>query len=143
MYDPGADAADRYPDVRIKRVRLEGAVAAYIPSRRLMFISRALDRAGWRSCVAHELVHLDRGDTCVPEDTVAHVKQERAVDNEASRRLIDLAALADALTWALDPREVADALHVDASTVRARIRSLTAEEKDYIERRIAAKGDAA
>jgi hypothetical protein len=61
----------------------------------------------------------------------------------AARRLISLSELADALVWAWHTGEIAETLHVDEDTVCARILGLTAPEKDFIERRVAAKGDAA
>jgi hypothetical protein len=66
-----------------------------------------------------------------------------AADARAARRLVSLDELADALVWSLGYDELAEHLHVDERTVRARTRALTDDEKDYIERRIAARGDAA
>lgn len=120
MYDPGADAAARYPDVRIKRVRLEVARAAFIPARQLILIDRRLGRAGWEACVAHELVHLDRGDQCSHDDDVLHLKQEREVEVEAARRLIPFDRLLAALTFGRDEQQLAQELDVDLELLRVR-----------------------
>lgn len=135
MYDPGADAAERYPDVRIKRVRLEVAKAAFIPARRLILIDRRLGRPGWDACVAHELVHLDRGDRCSHEDDVLHLKQEREVEVEAARRLIPFERLLAALNFGRDEHELAHELDVDLDLLRVRCdrNNLTPAELEQIE----------
>jgi hypothetical protein len=98
-----------------------------------MLVRQGLTQAERRCVVAHEIRHMERGDTsCTPK-----------VHHEAARDLISLEELADALVWCLGYEEVAEHLHVDARTARARINTLTQDEKDYIEGRIAAKGDAA
>lgn len=87
-----------------------------------------------RSTLAHELRHAEaahRGH-CAPA-------VERRVCERAARDLIGIEALADALVWSQDEWEVAEELWVDVETARARIESLTPPEKDYIERRVAAR----
>lgn len=135
VYDPGADAAERYPDITIRRAELPFAHAAYLPRRGLILINRALSRRGWKCALAHELVHLDEGHPQAGSD-VLEIRQEAATDRETARRLITLDALADALRWALGPDEVADELDVEGAVVRNRIRHLTDAEKTYIERRL-------
>ena len=81
-----------------------------------------------RSTLAHELVHLDRGDTaCQP------ARVEREVEEEAARRLIPLRRLVDALLWSQDEGELAEELWVDRSIVRARLDGLTEGERDEVE----------
>lgn len=71
-------------------------------------------------------------------------RQEQAAANRAARALLDrLDDLANALTWALCPEEVADCLHVDVATVRTRVRDLSGNEQDYIDRRLSARDGAA
>lgn len=135
MYDPGADAAERYPDITIRRADLPFAHAAYFPRRGLILINRVLSRRGWRCALAHELVHLDHGHP-EPASDLLERRQEAATDREAARRLISLDDLADALRWALGPDEVADVLDVEAAVVRDRVRHLTDAEKFYIEERL-------
>ncbi len=61
----------------------------------------------------------------------------------AAERLIELDDLVDALRWAICYEEVAEHLHVDRRTVRARMRGLTPDSKDYIERQLAGREGAA
>lgn len=122
------------------------ADAYWEPDERVILIDRRLGQAARRSKLAHELAHIEAGDFCCtvgPDADRLNGRQERKANEIAARRLITLCDLADALIWALDPREVAEVLHVDASTVRARIRSLTAAEKQFIEDHIATREGAA
>jgi hypothetical protein len=97
-------------------------------------LDRHLSQCERRSTLAHEMVHLERGDSAGLSPWHDR-KQERAVDIEAARRLIRIAPLADALAWAADEWEVADVLWVDVATVRTRIRHLTLAERAYIDER--------
>src|SRR5206468_3378224 len=132
---PGRDAAERYPNITIRRADLPFAHAAFFPRRDLILINRLLSRRGWRCALAHELVHLDEGHPQPSSETLER-RQESATDRETARRLISLDELADALRWALGPEEVADELDVDTAVIRTRIRHLTPAEKQYIERRV-------
>jgi hypothetical protein len=114
-YDAGRDLAERYPHVQVERVPLDGALAATIPGRCLILIDVGLDRAGWDSCLAHEIVHLDRDDRCSAGESWFDDKRERAVDLEAARRLITIPALAGALLWDRHPDELAAELGVDTT----------------------------
>lgn len=135
MYDPGADAARRYPHIRIHRRSLGGVDAAAVPARGLIFIERALDLTGWRCAVAHELVHLDLGhDACA--DEALEARQERRCTAEAARRLIPLGALLDALVWSHSISEAADELRVDQQTLCARLDTLDDQERGELERRV-------
>jgi hypothetical protein len=62
------------------------------------------------------------------------------VPGSAGRRLDDFA---DAVAWCPGYDELAEHLHVDERAARTRIVGLTAEEKDHIERRLAAREGAA
>ena len=90
-----------------------------------------LTQAERRSTLAHELVHFERGPT-LPHLTA---REEALVEEIASRRLVDLDDLADAIVWhdghAHD--DMADDLWVDRAMLLARIRSLDPEERAYIE----------
>lgn len=77
-----------------------------------------------RATLAHELEHIRRG-----HGTCQGGREESAVEAAAVRRLIPLDALADALAWSDDPREVADALWVDAGAVLTRVATLTSSER--------------
>lgn len=131
------------PGVRVVVTHLEcGRWGFYDVDDDTIYIDARLTQAERRCTIAHELVHVERGDE--PCLTGWHeAKQERHVDQLAARDLIPLAPLADALGWAENEWEVADVLWVDVATVRTRIGGLTPVEVDYIERRLAAKEEAA
>lgn len=77
-----------------------------------------------RATLTHELVHLERG----PAVRGHEAREERAVEIEAARRLIDLAQLVDAVKWTDDVHELAFELWVDPDTVQIRLRSLPEHE---------------
>lgn len=131
------------PGVRVFVVRLDcGRWGFYDAEQNALYIDSRLNQAERRSTIAHELLHLERGDEpCVTDWHEA--KQERLVDAQTARDLIALAPLADALAWAENEHEVADCLWVDVATVRTRIDRLTATEVRYIEDRLEAKGEVA
>lgn len=76
-----------------------------------------------RCTLAHELIHLERGDTgaCSPAD-------EHAIDREVARRLIPLAALIEGIRWTLDPAELADELWVTDKILAARFERMPEHE---------------
>lgn len=144
-YNPWAHVG-RMHDVLVVLDDLEHAEAYWEPDERVILIDRRLSQVERRCRLAHELAHVEAGDEhCAvgPDGVRLAARQEIRADAAAAFRLIDLNALADALSWALDPAEVAEALHVDARTVRARVRHLTAHEKAYIEQRLRARDGAA
>ncbi|MFT3877168.1 MAG: hypothetical protein QM708_12205 [Propioniciclava sp.] len=55
----------------------------------------------------------------------------------AARKLIAVEDLADALSWSLNPHDVADELWVDISTLEARMTHLNDIEMEYLRRRLA------
>lgn len=93
----------------------------------LVQVSRRLDQAGRRSTIAHELVHLERGP--VSSDPRLRRIEERDVEAEAARRLVDVQHLVSALQWSQWPGEVAEECWVDVATLRARVGHLTSEER--------------
>jgi Zn-dependent peptidase ImmA (M78 family) len=135
------------PDVEVwSGYSLDHADAYWCPDERVILLDRRLTQAERRWHLAHELAHIDRGDECCahgPDADRLGRRQERSADQLAACRLITVDALADALCWCVDIDELAEDLHVDEQTVQARIDALTPEEKDYIERRIAARDGAA
>lgn len=134
MYDPGADAARRYPHITIRPAALRIARAAYFPRRQLILVDEQLDRAGWDASVAHELVHLDRGDRCSADDDVLHIKVERHVELEAARKLIPFDRLLAALSFGRDEHELAQELDVDVDLLRVRCdwNNLTGDEQQAL-----------
>lgn len=94
-----------------------------------------LTQAERRSTLAHELVHLERGQ---PPPHLA-AREEQLVEEIAARRLVGLDDLADAIVWhdgqAHD--DMADDLWVDRAILVARIRALRPDERAYIEEIVA------
>lgn len=135
-YSPWAHVR-HLPDVVVAYDVLEHADAYWEPEQRVILLDSRLTQRARRSCLAHELAHLDRGDEACegPDGDRLSRRQEAAADDLASRRMIPLDDLADAVVWCLGYDEVADHLHVDERTVRARIKGLSVAEKAYIERR--------
>jgi hypothetical protein len=126
LYDPWADLADR-PDLTLAW-RHQRPCGLYYHHERLIALRRGLSVGQARATLAHELVHAERGDVGLA-DEVLDARQELIVSREAARRLIPLAALADAVRLTCHPSEVADMLHVDRGTLRTRVEMLTEDEK--------------
>lgn len=141
-YSPWAHVGTM-PDVEVwTGDRLTYAEAYWVPEQRVILLDAGLGQAARRSCLAHEVAHIEAGDVCCdigPDGGRQSRRQEVRADDRASKRLITLEELADALLWCLGVDELAEYLHVDTRTVRARVRSLTSAEKEDIESRIAAR----
>lgn len=133
-YSPWHDAAERHPAVHIGRVDLRPARGAWIASENVILLERTLARAERNTVLAHELAHIDL-DHAMTGRKWFDRRQERQADALAAHRLIDLDDLADALTWALCPEEVAAELDVTVDVVRRRVLALTDDEKIHIEQR--------
>ncbi|WP_188544493.1 ImmA/IrrE family metallo-endopeptidase [Rhodococcoides trifolii] len=86
-----------------------------------------------RCTLTHEIVHLERGP--VPNDVRLARREETTVDRLTAHRLIALDALIDVLAWnryRVDD-EAAEELWVDLPTLITRVRTLTDEERRYID----------
>jgi Zn-dependent peptidase ImmA (M78 family) len=140
-YNPWAHVQDM-ADVLVAVDHLEHADAYWEPDERVILLDRRLTQRQRRSRLAHELAHMEAGDECCEHGPDGHrlaMRQERRANDTAARRLITIGALAEALLWACDVDELAEDLHVDEDTVRARIDGLTEDELEYIRRRFAAQ----
>lgn len=126
-YDPWRDAAERHPDVVIRRTDCLPAFGAWIEAARVILVEQSLERPARNSVLAHEVAHLDLGHRMTGDGWFDR-RQERQADRLAARRLVTFEALADALTWALTEDEIADYLHVTPDVVRLRFADLTARE---------------
>ncbi|WP_092808103.1 ImmA/IrrE family metallo-endopeptidase [Klenkia marina] len=126
QYDPWADLAGR-ADLTLSW-RHQKPCGQYFHHDRVIALRRGLTGAQARSTLAHELVHAERGDVGL-SDAALDARQELIVQREAARRLIPLAALADAVRWTCHPAEAAELLHVDRGTLRTRLAMLTEAEK--------------
>lgn len=126
-------ALRRLRDVTLVIADLGGGVLGRTDfTSRTITLDHQLLQAERRSTLTHELVHLERG----PVPAGYTVREERAVEVEAARRLITLEQLADAMLWAYDEHELADELWVDVPTVRTRLASLTDAEGRDLNRRL-------
>lgn len=144
-YDPGREAAERYPEWRIVRKPLRGAYGMTVPRLKLIVVDADVTRAGWDCTVAHELEHLDNGERCTLANDVINVRRERAVCLRVARRLVPLDALADIDLFGRHPHDVAEELGVDVDTLRWRIVALKSNpcERVYVNSRLAAREVAA
>lgn len=93
-----------------------------------------------RSTIAHELEHAHRGPA--HPDPVLTAKDEVAVEQAASRKLITIEALGEAMAWSDNIHEIADDLWVDPDMVETRLRHLHPAERHYLRRRLSHKKEA-
>lgn len=134
VWHPWRHAGQHHPEVLIHtRFELPDKVWGLTSGQRIWLCKR-LDQVRRRCTLTHELVHLERGP--VPTDPVGRAKEELAVSIEASRRLITITALTDALLWTREPRELADALWVDYPTLQVRMDHLDPIEVAELEHNV-------
>jgi hypothetical protein len=113
---------DHHHDVEVScRYRLPDRIMGLQLGRRI-WLARGLTQAERRCTLTHELVHRERGP--LPTDPTGAMREERAVDEIASRRLITIDALTDGLRWSRQPRELAEHLWVDEPTLQTRMATL-------------------
>lgn len=132
-YDPGADAAARYPDWVIRHRALGGIPEVLCRRRRVILINNAHSWPAKRSSLAHAVAHLDLGHA----DTASaffEKREEREADQLAARRLITLDELAEVLCWTRDYGEIADELLVDVTMLKMREKHLHVSERHYLRR---------
>lgn len=130
-YDPWADLAGR-PHLTLL-YRHQEPCGLYDRRERTIILRHGLTHAQRRCTLAHELVHDERDDVAL-SDAVLNARQELIVERTAARRLVPLSTLMDALMWTGDFGEAADELLVDVVTLRARMESLTPEERAVLDR---------
>lgn len=138
-YHPWRQLRDRHPDVTVTcRYVLPGNLkGSWTPDG--IYLHRDLDQAGRRSTLTHELIHQERGSLCarsnVSMQTTAYLREERAVDEIAARRLIPIEDLVDALIWTRwrVGSEAAGELWCDVALLTVRVQSLTPTEQKYLD----------
>jgi hypothetical protein len=132
MYHPWR-ALRAMTHVDVQWVELPDGVLA-LGDGETVWMDRRQRQAQRRSTIAHELEHLSAGDTGCQSPAV-----ERRIDEVAAAKLVSLDQLAEAIVWAMSEEELALDLWVDVDVVRTRLGSLTEEERDAIDRVIAAR----
>lgn len=138
MYSPWAELASL--DLRLEWRTLPGRrLGEYHRGAGLILLNPAMPRRQARSVLCHELRHHEYGDVgqaC----SIANGKQEVRANRDASRLLIDIRDLADALVLH-DHHQgaVAVELRVSAVMLAARLRHLHPSEVHFLRRRCAAE----
>lgn len=128
-YDPVADVAARYPDWRVGHVDLGGFVSEVLCWARRVILLEVTDRAEVsRSSLAHAIAHLDLGHAATISRHFES-REERQADRLAASRLIPLPALESAMSWSLEPGDIAAQLGVDLEMLQVRERALTLGER--------------
>lgn len=133
--------AARYPGWVVRHRRIAPIPEVLCVRRRVILLDTEADRSARRCALAHAVAHIDLGHS--PESGKTGRRYEAAADALAATRLIPLGRLADVLTWALGPDEVADELDVTEHMVRVRVRALSVVEKRMISRRVLSREGAA
>lgn len=130
-YDPGADAAARFPDWVIRHRPLGGVIPEVLcPRRKTILIASDDEWPAKRCSLAHAVAHLDlkhQGGHGLLEGWM-----EAEANGLAAKRLITVDQLAEVLSWSKDPREIAAELVVDRATLEVRRRHIAPWERAYI-----------
>ncbi len=116
---------------------LEGAFAWYYVDRSEIVMDSRLDQRERRSVLGHELHHAINEDAPSGVE-VLDIIQELHADRWASRRLIEIRALGEALAWSHDLEEVAEELWVTRDLLDVRLAHLHPAERAYLIRRLQA-----
>lgn len=132
-YNPFDALEQQLPDVFLCTLRLPAGRAWWLEPEQTIVLDDRLDFIGRRCATAHELEHALAGD--IP---VMHVwfrtKQEVRAHRRASRKLIRIEHLIDALRVTRDERELARLLEVEVEVLRLRLDRITDVEQDRVER---------
>jgi len=131
-YEPGADAADRYPDWVIRHRPLTHGIPEVLCRRRqVILIASGSTWPEKRCSLAHAVAHLDLGHHEISTGFF-DARYEAAANQLAARRLITKEALADALCWTRSRGEIAEMLDVDLATLRCREENLYGGEQLWL-----------
>jgi Zn-dependent peptidase ImmA (M78 family) len=135
-YDPYLHVYERWPGAEVVVEPLHRGLLGETRWPPLQIALAAQSSPAQRRCtLAHEIVHLERG---LDDPGPWADREELQVHAEASRRLIDIEALADALRelgGSGDLAALAVALDVDVETIALRLRRLTPVERRRLRRR--------
>lgn len=135
-YDPGHDAAERYPEWVIRHRPLGGVIPEVLcPTRKVILIESGHTWPEKRCSLAHAVAHLDLGHDKMRRGYF-EAREEAGANQMAARRLITLDDLAEVLCWTRDYGEIAEELQVDVPTLRVRERHLHIAERHYLRRQV-------
>ena len=114
---------------------LAGADAWWYPDSDTIVMDSRKKQVVRRCALAHELAHRRRHDGPCDNDRDSG-RQEAAADLMASRWLIDIHPLGEALAWTGCEVEAADELWVTVHLLRVRLKHLHPAERAYLKRRL-------
>jgi hypothetical protein len=135
-YEPGHDAATRYPEWVIRHRPLShGVPEVMCARRRVILIASGSTWPEKRCSLAHAVAHLDLGHHLAPS-SMFDKANESAANQLAARRLITLEALADVLCWTRWRAEIAAELQVDLVTLDNRQRHMHMSERGWLRRNV-------
>lgn len=121
------DTADRMK-IRVRNVTMTtGYFGASIWDPKTIYLARGIPPALARCTLTRELLRLRR-PALVDLSPAAVGRHERALTRAASRLLIPIDALVEAIRWVPSRIDQAETLMVDERTLTARLRWLTEEE---------------
>lgn len=120
------------PEPTIIDAALPEGILGYTDGRTTIWLDEQLTATDRRVVLAHELIHLERGD-------VGHCTAviEHGIDREVACSLIRLDALGTAAAWSEHLWVIADELDVMPETVADRLHALTDTERAALEDRVA------
>lgn len=129
----------RLPHVTVEPADLGGELSGcYFPDLDVILLDRRLLQVERRCTLTHELAHRHLGHGGC-HDRRSMRREEQQAEDLAARWLIDLDALVDAQLWGRSPVEIADELWVDVPILRARVRSLTDDERNYVNGKVTSR----
>ncbi|MGD7788175.1 hypothetical protein ACQCX2_07605 [Propionibacteriaceae bacterium Y1700] len=134
-YEPGKDAAERYPDWVIRHRDLRGIPEVMCLERKVILIDAAQGWPAKRSGLAHAVAHLDCGHVVIGGHLGS--RQEVEAESLAARRLITVPDLADAIRWCGQRwPSVARHLAVDERILATRLDKLHPSERAQLSREL-------
>ncbi len=127
-YDPGRDAAERYPDWVIRHRPLHGVPEVLSWRHKTILIDSDQSWAAKRCSLAHALAHLDLDHRATLGGRFER-REEQQADELAATRMIPFDALIEAAVWTRDVDELAEELNVDRTLLTVRIERLSREQR--------------
>lgn len=131
-YDPFHALEEQLPNVFLCTLRLPKGKAWWLEPDQTIVLDERLDSTGRRCALAHELEHALAGDTPVVHVWFA-TKQEHRAHRRASRKLIRIEHLIDALRITRDEQHLAELLEVEVEVLRLRLDRITDHEQHRVE----------